>query len=455
MAYGAYDLDGDVHSPSGEMSSYGGVYQNGIAVKYMTAKTDVPFIQFRILPPFHPEGVEVREGRVVIVDPRTWTHFRDPATEKLNPFGRVVYASSCVGHGKVGASGSRKDILSPRSFRHEGQPYCPVSVLCDTIERYPDWQYLTSDMASEDGRLIDRAAINRPSKMFAANIVDLAEPQKGVQLGVFTASGCTSLIGATSGLVFQRSNIADEAFLAQSPMARWATGDLTAPEHGPVLRMSKEQGRGKFGKYVITMAEGPGGKILRYPIGDELLIRRYNLLDEDALLIRLSEEAIVAKLVQVLNGVSPTGRHEYELLKIAFGEMFRIPDPPRQGASPGFTPPQPPQAPAQGGYPGAYQQPRVATDALAGIPGAERPVGSIRPPAPIRPPAMESPVVGMAVPAHPAAPPVGVPGAQAPAPGDPAPDWDRNNFLNQMKAAGTNPPAPGRMPETPRGPAIV
>jgi hypothetical protein len=461
-----YSLDDDVKNDKG--GGHGiGVFQPNTNVRFMQLKNQ-PSLLFKILPAYDPSTLQFNEGVYTPTDRKTWTPFRDPQTHQLQVFARKIKVAGFIGHGR-GKDGRRRDLLSPLTFasgNEDGETYCPLTELFRAAENDARWDYLVKDKLGPDGKTpIERQSLSFPGIQLLVNIVDVNNTQPKVELGVFTSSAYKSLLSRDNpvGLAWQTANISDPAYLAQNPMMRWATGDLTDPVNGPVLTMSK--GDGQYGRYNIHMAKDASGNVIRVPIPDYLLEQRYNLLHLESVVKRQSEEDLIRQLVKLLNGVSPTsGEHEWVLLKQVFGNMVGsdvIPDPPAQGYTQGFTAPVPQQQPGfqppiQGGMPQqqpGFQQPAQGAMPQPGQmqqpPQQQQPgslLGSGMPPVappgavPMTPPATTPPGPTMDNPS-------GFPGAVPPAaPGPPPAAGPEQSLINQASAGAQGSPGADQAP---------
>lgn len=347
-----YSLDEDVKNDKG--GGYGvGVFQPGVNVRFMNLKGQS--LMFKILPAYDPATLQMEDGVYKPTDKSSWVPFRDPSTHALHVFARKIRTAGFIGHGR-GKDGRRRDMLSPKTFEGggDGETYCPLTELYRAAENDARWDYLTKDKTKADGTVIERSSLSFPGVQLLTNIIDCNNTQPKCELAVFSASACNSLLSRENpvGLAWQTANISDPAYLQQNPLMRWATGDLTSPERGPVLTMTK--GAGQYGKYNMQMAKDSVGNVITVPTPDWILEQRYNLLHLESVVKRMPDEDIIRQLVKLLNGVNPnTGEHEWVLLKHVFGNVVGadvIPDPPAQGYTQGFTAPAPQQAPQQGGW---------------------------------------------------------------------------------------------------------
>ena len=459
------------------------IFKEGVKTKWLTGDAA---ILFRILPAYNHDD---RDGAGT-VNPAGWVPSR-MQDGKLTAWGGIVKASRFVGHGH-GKGANRRDFLSPYTFSSDSDVFCPASVLYATASQYAEWQHIVEDERDASGRLTQRAPLSRPGEFLVMNIVELGGVTPEVTIGCATKSTTDALVSPSKGgLVTQRANVTAEQ-VAADYLCQWAVRDLCDPTDGPVTYVMK----GERNRYVVGLAEDPTTKLLRrHPVDGNVLAARYDLSDLHNILEVKDAEAQVLDLVKTFNTRSPAGQHEFELLKLAFGSQFSIPDAPMAPAAsntvaPGFAPPA--AAPAQGfAPPAAAPAPYVAPDPAAPAPYvAPAPAPVAAAPVPIAPPApnaqvtiapavapgmgasqvaaMAERLAALAAPAVgvPPAPPVGVAnapgmppapvagapvappavaGAPAPvAPGDPVgPSGDdawRQNFLAGLRKDGEAPP---------------
>jgi hypothetical protein len=465
------------------LSSRGGgfsVFKEGIKTKWLTGDSAV---MFRIAPAYNYNDKDAAGN----INPYGFVPFRMP-DGSLSAWGGIMHLTRYAGHG-TGKTAQRKDILSPLTFGEQGATFCPMSVLYTTCARYPEWQYLIEDKKDANKRPIERAAVTRPNEALVMNIVELsgtAMPE--IILGLATKSSLDSMLSVhKNGLFCQRANNVSDDMIKANYLCQWACGDVTDPTSGPVVYITKSKDKGEYSSYQVGLAETPQRTIRRYPIEPALLGQRYDLSNMRRILDVKTDEEIVMTLVTLFNGRSPQGHHEYEVLKLAFGQYFKIPDAPAApAASPtasgvnfsaqgvGFgAPPVPPvnnfgPGPAAGpvGVPATgFPPPAAPVNAFGPGPvNAQPPAAAVPPPpannfgpqmaqAPAAAPQMAAGVGAAAAnaaagPVGPApAAPAGVPGAAAP--GDPVPAFDKEGFLTTLRkqpAPGVGPVGPGPGP---------
>jgi len=451
------------------------VFHEGVKTKWLTGQNG---ILFRILPAYNYEDKDGAGN----INPAGWVPCRTP-TGELTSWGMILRIARYVGHGN-GKTGNRKDFMSPVTFTGDDKTFDPVAVLYQTAAMYPEWQYLVEDRreGGQNGKLIERAALSRASEFLAINIVELG----GVNmpecvLGLCTKSTTDGLVNREKGgLVYQRANNMPDEMVAQNPMLQWALGDITDPNTGPVFFVMKGNDRGEFSGYQVGVATDQQQRVRKHVITPDLLAGRYDLARAINIAPKPDDAHTVQELVEIFNMRSPSMHHEHELLKLAFGDYFKIPDPPAapaaapmvgggmptqgqfQGA--GFGPP--PTAPGGFNPGGGFQKPaagpapqmqHAAQNAAAGpraapsaVP-AEPPYDPALDPAPGAPPmapaaapaAPQAPPAAPAAPQAPAAPAAAPAAPQTPpaAPGDPVPEFSRQAFLDRLHSGRGPAPA--------------
>lgn len=443
-----------LNDQSRSLSNHGArkyIFKDGINFSHMTGK-DAKL--FRLLPAFHPSSDDAAISWMPSID----------QNGNLADFALLIKVVRFVGHGKAG--GTRMDLLSLKTFGDE--QFCPLTHLWEIINQDPaTWGYLIKDIGKFGDKDQVRAAFSRTTSQLVANVLDINQTVKGVQLGVFTQSASAALIDRKDGLVFTPSAMATDEQIRSNYLMAYANGDVTHPTDGAVLKCEKEDGKGDFSGYRVVVALDSHNRCMKRPIDQSHMKGRINLNKYAEYMNIPSAQDLVNSLIQLLNGRSPMGYHEHALLKLAFPQ-FRIPEPPTAMAAmptvgnmgfapsaaapagmagspvPAFVPPTMPGNPAPAGmapYPGNYAVPTVGPAAApvpAFVPPAF-PIANMAPPPP--PPAPAAAPVPVFVPptmtgtdqAPQQAP---VPGPQPVVPGDPvAANFDQGNFMSRLKAA--------------------
>jgi len=451
------------------------IFKEGVRFKHMTGKDP---ITFRLAPAYNAAIPDPTQSWVPLIT-------MDGGTPQVSEFGQVLYICRFIGHG-AGGFGTRRDLLSLRSFAAPGQEvYDPLETLLKCIKQMSaEWGYLLEDKMV--GQTKERAAFSRPTSHLITNVLDLNQSTVGIQLGVFSTSATTALIHSKTGLIFQPSAQATEEAIKSDPMAAYANGDLTHPTNGASLICQKGQAQGGYSKYAITLAVDPQSRqVHRRALTAEEMGQRYNLAALKTFINIPTEEELVQSLTELLNMRAPnTGYHEWALLKMAFPQ-YRVPEPPAAAAasptipaggfsaSPAGAVPAAPAAAGPGGNavmgtpvaaaaaaaaaapvaPAAPAAAPVAPAAAPVAPVAAAPVAPAAAPvapvaAPVAPaaaapaaapvaPVAAAPVAPAAAPVAPAAAPVeGAPVAAVP--GDAVPEFDKEHFLGRIQTMGAD-----------------
>jgi len=446
-----YSLNDD---PQGTRGSRGiDYFKPGVNVHFMNLKGDAK-VAFRIMPAFDPATIRVNPTTNAYepTDLKSWVPFRDPHTGQVQTWARKITVAAYVGHGRT-QQNRRVNILCMETFREHssGQTFCPVQTLLDYVQSNREWQYLMEDTKGPDGKsVLESKALGFPTVLMLANIVVPTQAPK-VELGVFKLSAYKSLFNKEKqpfGLVYQEAVITDPAVLQADPMKRWAYGDITDPNKGFVLEMSRDSSQ--YGEYHIGIYTNQG-IAYPYPIGDSLMALRYNLYNIYALVRHPTDDETIGQLVKALNGVNPVTReHEWVLLQRVFGSIAGrgvIPPPPAQGYVQGFSMPV---------GPAAVPPPNAAPPPFPGVaaPVPPPPAAAAMPPpfpgVPAGAPPPFMPAAGIGQPPRPADTPPFVPAAATPAapaaaaqaaapaapvPGDQPDAAARSAFLAQLQTA--------------------
>lgn len=346
-------------------SKGGQVFKQDVKVRNLRGKSE---IYFRILPAFNPE----------VDDPRkSWLPFRLP-DGSLTDWAEVIRLGALVGHGSP-KDGGRGDVLSMKTLDDELS--CPLEEAYRAASSYPEWRYLTERIVDDNDNFVASPVLPPVTSQFIFNCVDIGTANENdVVIGVVSKSAGLSLLSDGKGLASRRAANVTDAQVGENPMVQWVTGDLTHPATGPVLVCYKETDKGKYSGYVIDIATKSGThSYMRHPLTEGHMEQRKDLSDLTNVIIPPTEEAIVAQLVRLLNMRSPNGHHEYDFLRLVFGDRFKIPASPSapagsQTVQSGFGGGQntfapPPAAgqqgnstgPASGGQQGASTAPSAAT----------------------------------------------------------------------------------------------
>lgn len=287
------------------------IFLEGVRFKRMGGKNPVVF---RVLPAFDPNNNNKATS---------WLPFclQDGS---LTDWGMVVYIARYVGHGQ-----NRKDILSLKSFGTDVQD--PLDILIQTVNAIPEWGYLTKDVG--EGKSAIRKALPRPSATFLANVWDVNQASQEVAIGVFPTSAAKAFMDSKSGLIYQRANLPPEV-LAQNYLLQYSVGDLTSPHDGPALCIAKGTDKGEMSSFQVYLATDSQHRVVKRNLTQEMLAQRYDLAQPQSFIDIPTEEDVIKQLITTFNMRSPSGYHEYSLLKQAF-PTYPIPEPP---SAPAATP---------------------------------------------------------------------------------------------------------------------
>lgn len=335
----------------------------------------------------------------------------------LSSWGAGALVARGVGHGDWK---SRCDIISLKSFGR----YCPLAALYDAIRAdKATWGYINEDVGQWGQAGRDPAALPRLRQMLFCNVYLPAEPEKLAQVGVFTKTVASKLLDPNNGIVFAPSASATDDMVAANYLAAYANGDITNPAAMPLFCIEKGHDKGDASGYDLRFQLDGGRRIQRLQMTAQVLGARYDMDRPEEFLNILEPEEIVQMLVENLNGRSPAGYHEYALLKLAFGDKFKVPDPPE---APGAL------ATVQSGFEPA---PAPATPAPAPAPVMPAPAT----PAPVPAPAPVMPATAPVMPV----PVATTPGAPTVQPRAATQSPEMSAVANAVAAAGVARPAAG------------
>jgi hypothetical protein len=268
---------------------------------------------FRILPAFPEKPCA----------PDAWVTFRDTQGELTN-WGRVIFVNRFVGH----RGGTQRDILSLHTF--DPTDACPMYELIAFVKRSPEWRYLQDRTRTADGKEDAAPLAKGLDKMLLCNIMSVAEPHLGAQIALMTAMPLKSLL-EPGGLATQLNAGIPKHLLASEPMLQWACGDITSPVDGPVLEIKKENKPGSFAGNKVDYRQAMHNTVARMSVPSDVLASRYDLENLDSIVQRPTRNDIISALVKVFNRFSPSGVHEYEMLRQVFGHEYNIPASPSTG----------------------------------------------------------------------------------------------------------------------------
>jgi len=290
------------------------IFTEGVKAKYVSLKHPT-IMRFRILPAFDFRDYNNVNG---------WLPFILPEGQ-LTDWANLIYVARFVGHGR-GRYSNRLDILSMQTGYVGPEPekvFCPLKAVIKTIDANKgDWGYMMDKNA-------DERIINFPVQMMLCNIIELSG-KDGVQVGVFPSTATVAMFGSDGGLAFRRTMV-DDATLAQNYLLGYEVNDMTNPQRGPVLACFRLQDKGEFSGYSILMDKDNANRPYSADVSSYLAYRA-RIYDLKQVINMPTEESIVQSLIAVLNGRSPNGHHEYDLLRMALPQ-FKIPASPQAQAA--------------------------------------------------------------------------------------------------------------------------
>jgi len=426
----SYDLSQAAEELREGSSGRFSIFGEGVKSKYVKAWNSDAYIRF--LPAYDANKTPTGYTPCHTVDNR------------LAPFLRIVAVWDQIGHGDFK---NRRRFVSNKSWGRD--EYDPMEELQNFIRANGCWSYLHQSPGPEPGnpnRKIQPPISKKPKMIAIANIVDVYNQAEGMFLGEFSSSVFTSMNSA-NGVLNAVNTMVSEEQIAQNYLWRYANGDITDPVYGPVLRVGKSpDAKG----YSVSVALDRSHQVLRYDV-TSMLPSRYDLEDLDSIIPRKDEAEIIQILLDTLNQRSPSGMHEWEMLKAVFGSRHNIPEapsmtgqpnpvaPPAQqgfGPNPAMAPGmQAPAAPPAGMPPAPMAGQQQQVPGLPPAPPAPQPMQPA--PQPMQPQAPQSqapmqpqapaPQPQMAPPASPAGA-----GAGQPIPGAPPASDDRASFMNKI-----------------------
>ena len=277
-----------------------------VKFRYMSGKEVIPF---RILPSF-PRGHVPGQG-----DPMAWVPFRlDENT--LTDWCIYIFIARNVGHGS--AYPARRDFVSVLNFPDGGE--CIFTKLYHAAKSNPEWRYLTVETLDGSGKK-ERAPLTLPTRMLVCNIVDIEKAPHICTLGVMTIGAAYSFLNPQKGWAYMPAVNVPAEVRGANPMAAWYLGDFTDPNQGIRFKMVKGTKNGDMSAYEAELEKDSYGRVSMHTATVEQMRGRYNLVDTSSYLNRQSDTEIVEGLTQVLNGVSPSGKHEYEFLRMVLPEF--------------------------------------------------------------------------------------------------------------------------------------
>jgi len=306
---------------------------NGVKTKFMSGKQP---ITFSILPALDPSNPDKRVSYLPAILPG-----EEPT---LSDWGNGAWVYRKLGHGDWK---ERYDIVALDSVGEE----CPIKEVRRVAKQDPTWDYLLKDVGKFGAPDRVRAALPGAQQFLFCNVYLPNEPERVAHIGIFTKSVANELIGE-NGLVFQPSPSATEDQIRANYLAAYANGDITAPQGAPALVVEKRHDKGEASGYDVKFALDASRRVMRIPATQDIMATRYDITNLRSYLNILTPEQIVQILIREFCGRSPSGFHEYALLKLALGGKFQIPEPPSAPGAvntvqSGFEQPAAAQAPAE------------------------------------------------------------------------------------------------------------
>lgn len=404
-------------------------YKNGTQMKFMSGKQP---ITFAILPAIDPANPDKATSYLpsILPDP-------DGKPGELSNWGKGVALYRGIGHGDWK---ERCDIVSLKSLDPNAED--PMEALFACIKSSPEWQYLTDDGKWGDPNR-QRATLPFKRLFLFCNVLVQGEQDKKAQVGCFSKSLANKLIGQ-DGIVFAPNPSATDADIEANYFAAFASGDITAPQSAPLFTVEKGHDKGEMSAYEIRFALDSGRRVRREALTQDILATRYDLEKPESWLNILTPQQIVSLLIRELNGRSPSGFHEYALLREALGAKYEIPEPPAAPAAthmvPGAAVPPVAQHVPQASSAGQPPVQVGRTDAPEVPPAATVQMQVPVAPVPTAPVANEANSALRAAQAAGAAVPTAAPApaAQPKVVGDAVPKFDKAAFLARMAAKGGN-----------------
>lgn len=315
-------------------------YKEGVKVLYMQEnnKNGVKKIFFRLLP---ARRTDVQDPQAFLV---SWSPSILP-DGKLTQIGCFLHSAKFCGRGDFK---NRREIVSRKTLGKGTR--CPYDILCNFIEQNKsDWGYLFEDVGKFRQPGYVKAPLSKIQPRLLANVIDMYDQTATVKIGEFSQTAWRSLMsrGDKPGLMFIKNNAVPPEWLQKDYMYQYANGDLTNPETGLVLEVSRDDSAtASFQGYTVTTAKTPDGNPWRQSVSQQQLAARYDLRDVTNIVNVPEEQELVDELVEILNQRSPKGYHERALLKMAFADYgWSVPEPTSAPAATQTVPVAPQPAP--------------------------------------------------------------------------------------------------------------
>ena len=287
--------------------------KNGAKVKFMNGKAPV---MFTILPAMDPNNKDKNTSYLPSILP----------DGSLTEWGSSAFVYRGIGHGDWK---SRASVVSLATFGEE----CPINMVVEAAKNDQTWSYIIDDGKFGDPNR-NRAVIPRCQHLMFCNVYLPQEQENRVRVGIFSSSIAKKLVGE-NGIVRAPNPQATDDLIQQNYLYAFANGDITSPQGAPQFVISKGTDKGEMSAYEIKFALDSARRVIRIPTTQDLMAQRYDITDLKSYLNVLTADQIVQLLINSVNGRSPSGFHEYALLKLALGSRWQIPDPP---SAPGAIP---------------------------------------------------------------------------------------------------------------------
>ena len=302
-------------------------YKEGVKVLYMQEnnKTGVKKIFFRLLPAFRSDVQDPQAAAT------SWVPSILP-DGTISQIGCFLFSAKFCGRGDFK---TRHEIVSRKTADRSAR--CPYDILCSFIRNNKsDWGYLFEDVGKFRQPGYAKAPLSQIQPRLLANVIDVYDQTATVKIGEFSQTAWRSLMarGDKPGLMFTKNNAVPPEWLQQSYLYQYANGDLTDPENGLVLEVSRDDSpNASFQGYTVNTAKTQDGSPWRMQVSPQQLAARYDIRSAANIVNIPEEQELVDELVSILDQRSPKGYHERALLKMAFADY-------------GWSVPEPPSAPA-------------------------------------------------------------------------------------------------------------
>jgi hypothetical protein len=260
---------------------------------------------FRLMPAFNPADPNPETSWVPSITPEG----------EASDWGKFITVCTYIGYGQ-----NKRSIVSPKTLSMDAP--CPLHELWDYIRQdKANWGYMI-----EGGDGMDNV-FKKPGSQMVINAVDINKTNLGVCLGVLNKSAGDSLYKLVTA---RNINPLMLKMVEQNYLAGFANGDLSDPQQGMQLACQVDSSKKKsYAEYAVTVLTRTDPRTKQatfsyFPVDGRWLAHRYNLYDPMSYLNIKSYEEIVLDLIGLFNRRSPTGHHEYDLLREAFQECKEL-----------------------------------------------------------------------------------------------------------------------------------